>query len=62
MTPTEQLKSILTEQDVSEDGDAYKVELKQGLTVQQIDDLAKGPPTGLCPDLTSISVGKRNIN
>jgi len=49
MTPTEQLKSILTEQYVSEDGEAYMVELKPGLTEQQIDDLAKGLPTGQIP-------------
>ena len=46
MTPTEKLKSVLTEQYVSEDGDEYKVELKEGLTDQQIDELAKGLPTG----------------
>ncbi len=41
MTPTEQLKSILTKQYVSEDGYEYKVELKQGLTDQQINELAE---------------------
>jgi hypothetical protein len=45
MTTTEQLKSILTEQYVSEDGDDYKVELKAGLTDQQIDDVATRLPT-----------------
>ena len=50
MTPIEKLKSILTEQYVSEDGDEYKVELKEGLTDQQIDDLAKGLPTGQVPN------------
>jgi len=49
MTPIEQLKSILAEQYVSEDGDEYKVELKSGLTEQQIDELAKGLPTGQIP-------------
>lgn len=49
MTPTEILKSILTEQYVSEDGDEYKVELKEGLTDEQIDELAKGLPTGQVP-------------
>lgn len=46
MTPTEKLKSILTEKYVSEDGDEYKVELIEGLTDQQIDELEKGLPTG----------------
>ena len=49
MTATEKLKSILTEQYISEDGDKYKVELKKGLTDQQIDDLAKRLPTGQVP-------------
>jgi hypothetical protein len=49
MTVTEQLKSILTEQYVSEDGDEYKVELKSGLTDQEIDDLVKQLPTRQMP-------------
>ena len=49
MTPLEKLKSILAEQYISEDGDEYKVELKAGLTEQQIDDLAKRLPTGQVP-------------
>lgn len=49
MTSTEQLKAILTERYVSEDGDDYIVELKPGLTDQQIDDLAKRLPTGQIP-------------
>ncbi|KKX46623.1 SMI1/KNR4 family protein [Sphingobacterium sp. IITKGP-BTPF85] len=49
MTPTEKLKSILSEQYVSEDGDEYQVELKEGLTDYQIDELAKGLPTGQIP-------------
>lgn len=49
MTPIQQLKSILTEQYVSEDGDEYKIELKQGLTDQQIDDLAKRVPMRQIP-------------
>jgi len=49
MTPIEQLKSILTEQYVSEDEDEYKVELKQGLTDQQIDKLVERLPTGQIP-------------
>ena len=44
MTTTEKLKSILTEQYVSEDGNKYKVELKESLNEQQIDELAKGLP------------------
>jgi cell wall assembly regulator SMI1 len=50
MTVTEQLKSILTEQYVSEDGDEYKVELLPGLTEQDIDNLAKGVPSGQIPN------------
>lgn len=49
MTVTEQLKSILKEKYVSEDGDEYKVELKSGLTDQQIDQLATQLPTGKIP-------------
>jgi len=49
MTTIEQLKSILTEQYVSEDGDEYKVELKSGLTDQQIDELAERLPAGQIP-------------
>jgi hypothetical protein len=50
MTPTEQLKAILTEKYTSEDGDEYKVELKPGLTDQQINDLTKELPTGQIPN------------
>lgn len=49
MTPTEQLKSILTEQYVSEDGDEYKVELKEGLNDEEINELAKYLPSGQIP-------------
>ena len=49
MTPTEQLKSILTEQYVSEDGDEYKVELKPGLTDALIDELVEKLPTEQIP-------------
>lgn len=49
MTALEQLKSILNEQYVSEDGDEYKVELKPGLSDQQIDKLATQLPTGQIP-------------
>jgi hypothetical protein len=50
MTATEQLKLILTEKYFSEDEDEYKVELKSGLTDQQIDKLAMQVPTGKLPD------------
>ena len=50
MTPTEILKSILTEQYVSEDGDEYKVELKEGLTDERLDELAKRLQTGQVPN------------
>jgi hypothetical protein len=46
LTPIEKLKFILTKQYVSEDGDEYKVEFNEGLNDQQIDELAKGLPTG----------------
>lgn len=49
MNPTEKLKSILTEKYISEDGDEYKVELKSGLSDQQIDRLAEKLPTGQIP-------------
>ena len=50
MTATEKLKSILTENYLSEDGDEYKVELKKGLTEQEIEVLAKKLPTGKLPN------------
>ncbi len=50
MTPIEQLKSILSENYISEDGDEYNVELKPGLTEEQIDQLTKQLPTGKLPD------------
>ena len=50
MTVSEKLKSILTERYVSEDGDEYKVELLPGLTDQEIDNLAKGVPSGQIPN------------
>lgn len=49
MTPVEKLKVILNEKYVSEDGDEYKIELKESLTDQQIVELAKGLPTGQVP-------------
>ena len=50
MTPTEELKSILNEKCISEDEDEYKIELKPGLTDEQIDDLAKRVPSGQIPN------------
>lgn len=50
MTVTEQLKSLLNVNYVSEDGDEYKIELLPGLTDHEIDNLAKGLPTGQIPN------------
>lgn len=50
MTPLAQLKSILNEEYVSEDGDKYTVELKPGLTDEEINHLAKHLPQGKVPD------------
>jgi hypothetical protein len=50
MTVTEQLKSILNENYLCEEGNKYKVELKPALTEKQIDDLSKKMPTGEIPD------------
>jgi len=50
MTPADQLKLLLNETYVSEDGDAYQIELQPGLTDKEIDNLAKGLPTGQIPD------------
>jgi hypothetical protein len=50
MTVTEKLKSLLTEQYVTEDGDEYKIELLPGLTDEEIDNLAKGVPSGQIPN------------
>lgn len=49
MTPLEQLKSILTESYVSEDGSEYQINLLPALTDQEIDNLAKGLPTRQIP-------------
>lgn len=49
MTPLEQLKAILHERYVSEDGDEYKVVLKPGLPEQQIEKLAATLPAGHLP-------------
>lgn len=49
MTPIQQLKFILNENYVSEDGDEYKVEIKNGLTDQEIDQIAERLPTGIIP-------------
>ena len=50
MTVTEQLKFLLDETYVSEDGDEYKIELLPGLTDNEIDKLATGLPTGQIPN------------
>jgi len=50
MTPTEQLKAILNDKYVSEDGEDYKVELKPALTDEQINSLASKLPTGQLPN------------
>jgi cell wall assembly regulator SMI1 len=50
MTVTEKLKSLLTEQYVTEDGDECKIELLPGLTDEEIDNLAKGVPSGQIPN------------
>jgi hypothetical protein len=50
MTALEQLKAILKNRYVSEDGDNYKVVLKAGLTGEQIDSLANQLPSGRIPD------------
>ncbi len=49
MTVTEQLKSLLNETYTSEDGDEYNIELLPGLSDNEIDNLAKGLPTGEMP-------------
>ena len=49
MKAIEKLKTILTERYVTEDGDEYKAELIQGMTEQQIDELAKQFPSGQVP-------------
>lgn len=50
MRATEQLKSLLNENYESEDGDKYKIELKQGLTDLQIDEFAKKLPNRKIPN------------
>ena len=58
MTALEQLKSILNEEYISEDDDEYKVELKPGLTDQQIDKLATQLPSGQIPsDIRELRLG-----
>jgi len=49
MTLNEQIKSLLNETYVSEDGDEYKIDLLPGLTDEEIDNLARGLPTGQIP-------------
>jgi hypothetical protein len=50
MAALEQLKAILNNRYETEDGDEYQVELKQGLSDEQIDNLAKQLPTGHIPN------------
>jgi cell wall assembly regulator SMI1 len=50
MTATEQLKSLLNENYISEDGDEYQIELLPGLTDNEIDNLSKDLPTGQIPN------------
>ncbi|NVK41428.1 MAG: SMI1/KNR4 family protein [Oceanospirillaceae bacterium] len=49
MTPTEKLKSILDNQYESEDGDAYKVELLEGMGQPEIEQLKKTLPNQHLP-------------
>ena len=49
MTPLEQLKLILKEQYVTEDDEEYTVELKDGLSAEQINELANVLPSGQIP-------------
>ena len=49
MIITEQLKSLLPNTYFSEDLEEYQIELLSGLTDSEIDDLAKGFPTGQIP-------------
>lgn len=49
MSPLEQLRSILIEEYISEDGDEYKVDLNPGLSDDAIDALAERLPTGQIP-------------
>lgn len=50
MSPLQQLQSMLHETYVSEDDDEYGVELKPGLTPQQVEHLAASLPGGYLPD------------
>ena len=54
MTALEQLKAILNNRYETEDGDEYQVELKEGLTEEQIDDLAKQLPSGVPNDVREL--------
>jgi hypothetical protein len=49
MTALEQLKSMLDQRYVSEDDDEYRVELKPGLTAQQLELLRASLPGGCLP-------------
>ncbi|RXK57789.1 SMI1/KNR4 family protein [Lacibacter luteus] len=50
MTVIEQLKSLLENTYISEDGDEYKIELREGLTDNEIELLAQRLPTGQIPN------------
>lgn len=50
MTALEQLKTIVNNHYETEDGDEYQAELKQGLTDEQIEKLAKQLPSGHIPN------------
>jgi hypothetical protein len=50
MTPLDQLKSILPEKYLSEDGEEYQIELEPGLTEDQINSLNGRLPYGKIPN------------
>jgi hypothetical protein len=49
MTPTEKLKSFLDKQYESEDGDAYKIELLEGMSQSEIEELKENLPNQHLP-------------
>ncbi len=50
MTPKQQLESILSNQYESEDGDSYKVELLDGMTDSEIENLKSQRPSSNLPN------------
>ena len=50
MTPKERLKSIVSEQYVSEDGEEYMVELMNGLSEEEMNDFINRLPNRYLPD------------